>query len=133
MADVMLVDDDPSLLDLFEQMLGLYGHRVVHAAQGGREALGWLKAAKDLPDLLLLDQRMPEMTGLEMLALLPERAAGIPVILVTGDEAAQQQVKELRGVTMLVKPFTMQQLVAHVDRSLAGPAPASAGTAGAPA
>src|SRR5258707_4535864 len=84
--NILLVDDDIDDRMLFEQTLGETDPAIgVHGAENGLEMVAWLDqcAEKELPDLIILDQNMPKMTGKESLVFLKEspRYRSIPVIL----------------------------------------------------
>lgn len=114
----MVVEDDEAIADLYTHMMALKGHIVSLVARDGEEALILLRKVEPLPDLILLDHRMPGVTGLQVLAALPPRAQGVPVILVTADEAAGRQSQGHAVLAVLVKPFPMDRLVNEVERAL---------------
>ena len=78
---VLVVDDDPVMLQLMGYYLGRAGYEMINA-HNGREALEM--AERDLPHLIVLDLRMPEMGGLTALRQLKETVAteAIPVIII---------------------------------------------------
>src|SRR5271168_421436 len=82
-ANIMVVDDNPANLKLLDDMLQLQGHEV-HSFPRGVLALA--EAARNPPDLILLDINMPEMDGYEVCERLKssEQASGIPVIFLSG-------------------------------------------------
>jgi CheY-like chemotaxis protein len=78
---ILVVDDrDDSLIFLTEYILQPNGYRFITAKDG---ITGLDLALKEKPDLIIMDLKMPKMTGLEVLAALRERDANIPVILMT--------------------------------------------------
>jgi CheY-like chemotaxis protein len=102
---VLAVDDDRLVLFNTTAMLEELGHDVVEAGSG-EEALGLLE--KHCFDMLITDQAMPRMTGLQLLEVVRERWPGLPVILATG-------YAEIPGGTQVIvpklgKPFTEQAL-----------------------
>lgn len=80
MSKILLVDDDPELLELYSDVLELMGHTIVRA-HDGREALEL--ARRWLPDLVVTDWMMPEMSGVELCHALAsaEELQHIPVIM----------------------------------------------------
>lgn len=121
LARIMVVEDEEAIVELYTHMLELTGHRVVAVARDGEEALVRLRGEDPLPDLILLDHRMPGVTGLQVLSAMPERAAGVPVILVTADAAATGEARRLGVVAVLVKPFPMDRLISEVEGATGGP------------
>ncbi|MGH2687319.1 MAG: response regulator, partial [Actinomycetota bacterium] len=75
MAKVWIVEDDETIIELYSQMLGLFGHSIAAVARDGEVALSALRGPAPLPDVIILDHRMPKITGLEVLGALPARAA----------------------------------------------------------
>ncbi len=110
-AQLLLVDDDLSLLKLLSLRLESAGHEVV-TAESGPEALEILK--QFTPDLVLSDLRMDEMDGL---ALFEESYPGLPVIILTAHGTIPDAVQATRcGVAgFLTKPVDKNQLFSLID------------------
>lgn len=119
MAGIMIVEDEDTIVELYTHMLSLVGHTVVCVCRDGEAALVQLRGKDAPPDLILLDQRIPGATGLQVLASLPPRAAGVPVIFATAEEATRAQAERLGAFAVLVKPFSMERLISEVERALA--------------
>ena len=118
-STIMVVDDDPDLVDIFRARLE---HREfnVMCFYSGSQALAGVKKQK--PNLIVLDIMMPEMYGLEVLRRLkaaPETSS-IPVILLT---ALDEDVDRLRGYKLgadhyISKPFKSANLMTVIDHLL---------------
>lgn len=113
---VMIVDDEPEIVDIVQVVLRHAGYRVVGASNGD-ECLAL--ATKLQPDLILLDIMMPGLSGWEVLQQLQADPVTrpIPVMMLT---ALAQDTDILRGleagaVEYLVKPFDLMGLLGHVD------------------
>jgi DNA-binding response OmpR family regulator len=78
---VAIVDDDPAVRDSLKLLLEVAGHRVNAYAT----AKAFLEDREAQPSCLILDQRMPTMTGLELATRLRDEGAGIPVLLLTAE------------------------------------------------
>ena len=121
---ILLVDDDPSLLQVVSLGLGLQGYDVVTASDGS-EALRMLQAG-EMPQLIISDVMMPEMDGIELcrnVRAIPHLAQ-VPVFIFTALNA-QDDIDRIRaaGATkMITKPFDIVGL-ASVIRSTLPPAP----------
>jgi two-component system sensor histidine kinase/response regulator len=118
-GDVLLVDDFPDTLALYEAMLSESGHRV-RTATGGLEALK--KVEEHEPELVLLDVSMPGMDGFEVLRRLRERRNGGPaVIMLTAarrePHAIEAGLKE-GADAYLTKPIDTRELLARVRAAL---------------
>ncbi len=113
---VLIVDDEPINLQVLENHLKLKNYQV-YQASSGMDALAWLNAYP-LPDVVVLDVMMPEMTGFEVCKILRKKynSNELPILLLT----AKNQVNDLmQGFDVgandyLVKPFTKQELLKRV-------------------
>lgn len=119
MSTVLVADDDADIRELVSLRLIRSGYQTLTVADG---ATALLTACAQRPDLLLLDTKMPGLTGLEVCRRLrgePETAA-MPVILLTG-YAADRDVSAAfdAGVDdYLTKPFSLRELVVRVESVL---------------
>jgi DNA-binding response OmpR family regulator len=112
-----VVEDDPEFRDALTYVLEQAGWEV-DAADDGIAALGRIRRV--IPDVIVLDLRMPNLDGVEVLKLLRSTDVGrrIPVVVVTGG-TVEPSVRALATAT-LVKPFAMDELlrvVADVTQS----------------
>lgn len=115
---ILMVDDDRKNLKYAKLILGKE-YRIA-AAESGPLALGFLET--NLPDLILLDIKMPEMDGFETLERIQsmESCKTVPVIFLTADADAVTETKCLSAgaVDFIGKPFVPQVLLKRVQRSL---------------
>jgi CheY-like chemotaxis protein len=116
---VLYIDDDENNLRLVARILGRYraGTELLVAATGQ----DGVQAAVDAqPGLILLDNRLPDATGEDVLHQLASTAATaqIPVIILSGDsgQATINQLLEGGAAGFLAKPFSVPELIATVDR-----------------
>jgi len=111
-ATIALVDDDRDVLAVIATMLELEGYHVV-AYQDGPSALNGLEALQ--PDLAILDIKMPQMDGVELLQRLREKS-DVPVIFLTGRLDETDEVIGLRvgADDFIRKPFSERVLVERV-------------------
>lgn len=112
---LLIVDDDPRIRTSLSEALQDEALRV-ESVDSGEAALTAI--ARTAPDIVLSDVRMPGMTGLELLALLKERAPGVAVILMTAFDDLATVVAAMRegAVDFLVKPVDLHQLRSIIDR-----------------
>jgi two-component system KDP operon response regulator KdpE len=125
---ILVVDDEPRMIQFIRMNLELEGYRVTQAANG-LEALN--KVRDELPDLILLDVMMPELDGFETLRLLRE-VSSVPTIMLTVKADEDDKVKglELGADDYITKPFSPRELSSRVKavlRRTETPAPASSG------
>ncbi|MCL5961178.1 MAG: response regulator [Chloroflexi bacterium] len=110
---VLVVDDDPDLLTMFEMVLESCGVGVCLASNGA-EALDLV--AKDVPDLIFLDIRMPIMNGQEFAEQLRERCqAEVPIVVLTAAVDGRARAEEMGAQGFLAKPFEIGDLLDKVE------------------
>ncbi|MDI7276665.1 MAG: response regulator [Anaerolineae bacterium] len=111
-CSVLVVEDDPSVSDFVESLLVSEGFEV-RLARDGEEALQEIDRAR--PDLILLDLRLPGMSGVTFLRRLRERPGPyVPVILTTAAPEETELAKETGAEGVLVKPFGLAEFMAEV-------------------
>jgi len=105
----MVVDDDPSTVELLQEFLVAKGYQVITAGDGA-EALQ--KVKEERPHLILLDILMPKMDGLEVLRQVKAIDPTVSVIMVTGvnEEAIGRQAMDLGAFDYIVKPLDLPYL-----------------------
>src|SRR5215831_12465528 len=110
MANLLLIDDDPDLLrDRVSHVFPAPAHRV-EIAQTGAEGLERVAAA--CPDVILLDLRLPDQSGLDILRQLRQIDARIPVVMVTVARSSDSAIEAMRhgAYDYLLKPLDLQKL-----------------------
>lgn len=122
-ANLLLVDDDPSLLKLLGMRLTSEGFHVT-TAESGQEALRLL--AREQIDLVISDLRMDEMDGMALFAEIQKRQPGMPVIILTAHGSIPDAVAATQqGVfSFLTKPVDRDALYKAIDEALSLSAPA---------
>ena len=118
-GEILVVDDEPDILALLTTILTEEGYHVRPADSG---CLALASVAASLPELILLDMRMPDMDGLEAYRQLRARKESreIPVVFVSGSADADARVEglELGAVDFVTKPFNRAELLARVRTHL---------------
>ncbi len=123
---VLVVEDDPDLSALVEMILSDAGYGV-RIAGDGAEALA--RVAEEMPDVVLLDMRMPVMNGWEFAREFRGRwGRAAPIVVVTAAENARARAEEIGAEGWLEKPFDVDDVLRLVAR-LSG----ASGTEGASA
>jgi CheY-like chemotaxis protein len=121
---ILVVDDDPSIVDLTAAVLADEGYVVV-SARDGIEALAAIE--RERPDLLLTDNMMPRLSGLDLIARLHARPdLAVPTILMS---AVRPTPGPPPAVVFLPKPFDLDDLLALVVGLLDAPPPRDGGEA----
>ena len=115
---ILIVDDEPINLDFFDVMLSRLGFQVV-MAEDGEEALEMIQ--QDRPDLIILDNIMPKMTGWELTKILKKSKAyeqyrDIPIVMFSAMDAVKDKIEgfELGIEDYITKPFNFSEVLARI-------------------
>ena len=115
---VLVVDDDPDILEALSEILEAEGFEI-RRARNGKEALERLEP--EPPNLILLDLMMPVMDGWEFAQRMrqkPAAVAAIPIIVLSADRNVGSKAADIGAVGHLAKPFELNDLLDMVRRSL---------------
>ena len=114
---ILVIEDEPGIVDFLERGLRSHGFEVASALDG---VTGTEKALSENVDLVVLDMMLPERSGLEVLARLHEARPALPVIILTALAEVEQRVTGLDAgaVDYLTKPFSLSELAARIRAQL---------------
>lgn len=114
---VMLVDDDPYVLESVAMLLSVSGFEV-HPFSNGAEALELLRQSP--PDVVLTDVNMPQMSGIELLEKIHDLDRDIPVILMTAYAELEMAVSAIKkgAFDFIIKPFKTPYLIYAVEKGI---------------
>jgi two-component system OmpR family response regulator len=107
---VLVVDDEPVLAELMTMALRYEGWTVSTAGDG---ASAIASARKQVPDVVVLDVMLPDMSGLDVLRKLREQIPGLPLLLLTAKDAVEDRIAGLTagGDDYVTKPFSLEEVV----------------------
>lgn len=118
-AKILIVDDEPDLVETIRFSLELEGYNVL-VATNGEEGLN--VARQEKPDLILLDLMLPKLDGYKVCRLLKfdERYKSIPILMLTARTQEKDKIlgKETGANEYLTKPFDMDELMAKIKSYL---------------
>ena len=116
---MLLVDDDALVRETLDAGMRRMGYEVV-STNSGANALRFFETPEGEFDVVITDQMMPGMTGIELGQRLAPLRPKLPLILMTGYAAAlnEPKVKAMGFFAMLMKPVTMQELDATLQDAL---------------
>ena len=116
-ARVLVIDDDPGVLEALALLLAMEGFDVVEAESG---AVAVAAARTDAFDIAITDLRMPGMSGTETLVALRQIHPSLPVIIASGflAEGVVAECLRLGALACIRKPFDLEDLLALVQRAL---------------
>ena len=122
-AVTLVVEDDPQVRGMTARALSEAGYTVLEASSGGA-ALDLIRAHRGRLDLVLSDIGMPGMDGYQLARHLQQERPGLPVMLMTGyGDGAQRPGTLARGIPVIHKPFSPDDLARTVGELLAGREP----------
>ena len=114
---LLLVDDEDNLRSMLEAALRHHGFEV-HPVASGRDALA--RVSEVAPDLVVLDVMMPDLDGFEVCRRMRSDGVKAPVVFLTAKDTTEDKVRGLTlgGDDYLVKPFSLEELVARINAVL---------------
>lgn len=120
MKTILVLEDEKDILQTLAELLQTEGYEV-HTARNGKEALNFLEKTS-MPDLILLDMKMPVMNGLdftkEFYRLYDHRA---PLLVMTAAADAEKRAQEVKADGFIGKPFDLEELLKKIAIALTGP------------
>jgi len=114
---ILVVDDEPSIVDAVATALRYEGYEVEEASNG-RDALA--AVTRDEPDLVVLDWMLPDIAGIEVGKRMRERGFKTAILFLTAKDAVEDKVEALRagGDDYVTKPFSLAEIVARIQAVL---------------
>jgi len=116
---ILLVDDEPLLVDLIARSLSLLGYQIDSFTESSK-ALAWIEDHGDAIDLVITDMTMPGMTGAELAERILQREPAMPIILCTGysEEMDAVRARELGICRFITKPVDNRELAQTIREVL---------------
>ena len=116
-SSILTVDDDPKLRKTLSDILGAKGYTPIAAATG-KAALERMK--EEMPAVALIDLRLEDMSGLEVMRKIKERSPGTECIVLTGhaSQASAIEAVNLGAYSYVQKPYNMEQLLVTIRRAI---------------
>jgi two-component system OmpR family response regulator len=110
---VLVVDDEPNIVDVISMALRFQGFDVESAGTGA-EAISAVAAFK--PELIVLDVMLPDMEGFEVARRLGAQRARVPIVFLTARDAVEDKIRGLTigGDDYVTKPFSLEELIARI-------------------
>lgn len=114
---VLVIDDEPAVQDLLQRVLSNAGHQVA-VVDSAESAL--IRLAKDRYDVIVVDNNLPRMTGLELMSLVRDHHPELRAIMITAynTPAVEARARALGVVSYVAKPFGIVTIVGAVDDAI---------------
>ncbi len=112
-ARLLVVEDDPNILELLSASLRFAGFTVATATTGGEAVAAVLR---DRPDLVVLDVMLPDRDGFEVIRDIRRQAGHLPVVFLTARDTTEDKIRGLTlgGDDYVTKPFSLEELTARI-------------------
>ena len=112
-ARLLVVEDEPNILELLSASLRFAGFEVVTAASGTEAVQA---AQRHRPDLVVLDVMLPDMDGFDVVRRLRGGGTRIPVVFLTARDATEDKIRGLTlgGDDYVTKPFSLEEVIARI-------------------
>lgn len=119
-ATILLVEDDVDLLGMYELVLEINGFQVLGSLTTGEAAVDWYRAASSFPDVVLLDHRLPGMSGIQAARKILEIDPHAAVVFCTADGTVRGKAVEAGVRVFLRKPFDNDALIKCLGEAVSG-------------
>lgn len=114
MSHILLVDDEDTIVEVLSRALRAHGHSV-RTARTGKDGL--LALTEEIPDVMLLDISLPDITGWEVLRRLSQTdRERVPIIVFSASPLAPSRVQQFKPAGVLTKPFPIEALSRLVEQ-----------------
>ena len=118
MASILLVEDEFSLVRLYELVLTSFGHNVLAVANNGEEAVQKYKNLPFKPDIIIMDHRMPIKNGIEATEEILEINRDAKIIFASADKDIREKAEMMGVISFKSKPFSNERLIANIEKAL---------------
>jgi len=116
--EIFIVDDERALQYFYKQILNLGGFELAGIANNGIEAVLMFKSFSNKPKVILMDQRMPEMNGLEASKLILEIDHRVKIIFISADSSVKEEALSIGAFLFIDKIFTIDVLIDVINRAI---------------
>jgi two-component system chemotaxis response regulator CheY len=116
MANILIVEDDDLIHKVLERILTIGGHKVIGHAMNGIDAIEQYEKSNPRPDIILMDQRMPIMSGTEATEKILRIEPRAKVLFVSADERSKKKAESAGAVGFLTKPIRSQILYSAIQQ-----------------
>ncbi|MHA2272253.1 MAG: response regulator [Candidatus Hodarchaeales archaeon] len=118
-GNLMIVEDNRELCDLYERILSIKGFLIVCKAHDGREAVEYCQLANKFPDIIIMDYRMPLKDGITASQEILQLNPGQKIIFASADGSIKKQAAEMGLLQFKKKPFDIIHLLKNIEKALA--------------
>jgi len=115
---VFIVEDERSLQFFYEKILTIGGFEVAGIASNGKEAVSMFKSFSNKPKVILMDQRMPEMGGIEASKLILQIDSRVKIIFISADASVKEEAISIGAFLFIDKVITVSKMIGAINRAI---------------
>ena len=115
---VFIVDDEPSLQFFYKKILIIGGFEVAGIASNGKEAVSMFKSFSNKPKVILMDHRMPEMSGIEASKLILQIDSRVKIIFISADISVEEEAISIGAFLFIDKILTVSKMLRAINRAI---------------
>jgi len=115
MPSIFIIENDKSLQQLYEKILENNGFKVIGKESSGGAAIVKLKSFSEMPDVILMDYRMPKKNGIETTREILNFDKNARIIIISGDLTIENEVLNQGAKLFIKKPFSYHELVKGIN------------------
>jgi len=116
MTTIFLVGDDLDIMTLFDKMLTNLGHKIVATAYNGEEAVDLFREFRELPDLILMDHRMPKKDGITAAQEILKLNKNSKILFLSADYTIKEEALALGAKDFIEKPINFDKLLNIIEK-----------------
>lgn len=118
MAEIMIVDDEPTIQQLLSIILEDMGHSIIAQSMNGEEAMKTYFSLEPHPDLIIIDHRIPIMSGTDLARNILEKVKDQKMLFLSADESIRERIMDLGIDNFLEKPADIGSIRGAVKKAL---------------
>ncbi|TXT62952.1 MAG: Signal transduction response regulator [Promethearchaeota archaeon] len=115
---ILICDDDHTVLKLYRMILEQKGFKELELAQNGKEAINKYEEAVEKPTIVIMDHRMPLLSGLDAMKIILEKNNRTRIIFASADSTVKNEVLSMGAFAFISKPFDIEELLNSIRSAL---------------
>lgn len=112
---IAIVDDEKSLVTIFQTILAMHDLRVSFVAYDGYEAISEFEKANPKPSIFLLDYRLPGINGIDVAKEILKRQPNTKIIMISADTDIEETALKVGAVSFLKKPASVKEIIKVIE------------------
>lgn len=112
----MIVEDDPLIRQLYEQILMKKGYEVIAVASDGDQAITLYNNMLEKPDIIILDFRLPNKNGFEVSQEIMKQNSTTEILMISGDPTFDRKAVMSCGIFFMQKPVEINEIIKEISQ-----------------